>query len=298
MRIGERCVAGQVGRLAAHVGGTLHVVLAAQRVDARSRTPEVAGEQREVREAHDRLGALVVLGDAETVEGDGGRGSGVEAGRRRGCRRRRRRTFAGDPLREVGTDEGPEVVEPVDPLAEEGLVGEALVEDRGRDGVEERHVRAGPRLQVHVGVLGELDAPRVDDDESRTSERGLLDPGADDRVVLGRVRAADEDRLARSMSSNELVAAPVPSIGFSADRARRVADAGAAVDVVGPEHDARELLDEVVVLVGGPGRAEHADRVRPVAGRRCAGARRRRGPISLVPGDGSATRRARGASAR
>ena len=41
-------------------------------------------------------------------------------------------------------------------------------------------------------------------------------------------------------------------------------DARAAVDVVGTNDDAGELLCDVVVLVGGAGRAEHRDAVRAV----------------------------------
>ena len=69
---------------------------------------------------------------------------------------------------------------------------------------------------------------------------------------------------------------------------RRVADARAAIDVVGAEHDARELLREVVLLVRGARRAEHADAVGTVLRRRCAASfsaakRERLGPRHVLP---------------
>ena len=60
-------VAGQLVRERAHVAGALHVVLAAQRVDADAVAADVAGGHREVGHAHHHRRALAVLGDAEAV---------------------------------------------------------------------------------------------------------------------------------------------------------------------------------------------------------------------------------------
>ena len=64
----ERNHAGEVVRLAAHVRGALHVVLSAQRIHAAARFAEVAGEQREIDQAHHAFRALLVLGHAEAVK--------------------------------------------------------------------------------------------------------------------------------------------------------------------------------------------------------------------------------------
>jgi hypothetical protein len=45
-------VAGALVRLAAHVGGALHVVLAAQRIHARRRATDVAGHHGDVGDEH------------------------------------------------------------------------------------------------------------------------------------------------------------------------------------------------------------------------------------------------------
>jgi hypothetical protein len=68
---------------------------------------------------------------------------------------------------------------------------------------------------------------------------------------------------ASAMSSSELVAAPVPSVIFIAAAVGEVADPRAAIDVVGAQHHARELLRDVIFLVGAARRAEQADAVGP-----------------------------------
>jgi len=54
-------------RKGAHVAGALHIVLPAQRIDANSAPPEIAGRHCEIGDGHDRRGALAVFGDAEAV---------------------------------------------------------------------------------------------------------------------------------------------------------------------------------------------------------------------------------------
>ena len=68
-----RCVG-----LAAHVRRALDVVLAAQRIHAAAGLADVAGEQRQVDQRLDALGALHVLGHAEAVEDEGGARLAVE----------------------------------------------------------------------------------------------------------------------------------------------------------------------------------------------------------------------------
>jgi hypothetical protein len=65
--VGHVAIAGQLVREAAHVAGALHVVLAAQRIDADALAADVAGGHGEVGDGHHRGRALAVLGDAEAV---------------------------------------------------------------------------------------------------------------------------------------------------------------------------------------------------------------------------------------
>jgi hypothetical protein len=62
--------AGELVGQSAHVAAALHVVLAAQRAEARAVAPDVAREQREVDQREDVVDGVVVLGDAERPADD------------------------------------------------------------------------------------------------------------------------------------------------------------------------------------------------------------------------------------
>ena len=73
--------ARQLVRDRAHVAAALHVVLAAQRVEARAVAADVAGQQRQVDQAEDVVDRVVMLGDAERPADH--RAVGVRVGVRR-----------------------------------------------------------------------------------------------------------------------------------------------------------------------------------------------------------------------
>jgi hypothetical protein len=73
-------VGGQLVRERAHIAGALHVVLAAQRVDAHALAPDVAGGHGQVGDGHHRGRALAVLGHAQAVVDSGIAAGGVKAG--------------------------------------------------------------------------------------------------------------------------------------------------------------------------------------------------------------------------
>jgi len=120
----------------------------------------------------------------------------------------------------------------------------------------------------------QLDSPRVDDNQRRAPPDRLLDAGADDRMVLRRVRAADEDRPGDFDVVERVRAEACAERVLQRRGAWRMTDARAAIDVVGAQHDARELLREVVLLVGRARRSQHADAVGSVAGHQIAKPRR------------------------
>ena len=72
--------AGQLVRQGAHVAAALHVVLPAQRVEARSPPPDVAAQQGQVDEGEHVVDGVVVLGDAERPAQLGPVGGGVGVG--------------------------------------------------------------------------------------------------------------------------------------------------------------------------------------------------------------------------
>ena len=92
LRLLDRLVVRIDHRDQAGVGGALHVVLAAQRMQPGARPADLAGDQRQRDQAARIVGAVHVLADAHAPEDDRGARAGVEprhlAERRRpGCRR-------------------------------------------------------------------------------------------------------------------------------------------------------------------------------------------------------------------
>ena len=68
----DRLVVGQEHRDQAGVGGALHVVLAAQRMQPGAGTADLAGDQRQRDQAARIVGAVDVLADAHAPEDDRG----------------------------------------------------------------------------------------------------------------------------------------------------------------------------------------------------------------------------------
>src|SRR4030095_10264887 len=67
--------------------------------------------------------------------------------------------------------------------ADEVVGCEPLVEDHAGHRVEERDVRARPLLDPEVGLVTELDALGVDDDQPRAPADGAPEADRDDRMV-------------------------------------------------------------------------------------------------------------------
>ena len=134
---------------------------------------------------------------------------------------------------------------------DEPAVDQAVAVGDVREPEQDRRVRPGARREVHDRVVGQLDPPRVDRHEPQPAQRGLLDPRADDRMALRRVRA-DDDRRARRLDVVERAGRPgVSERGAQRIRGRRVADARAVVDVVRADRGTHQSLHRPAVLVRG-----------------------------------------------
>ena len=70
-RVIDLQVAGALMRLAPHVGGSLHIILAAQWIHSYAGASDIAGHHGQVGDGHDRFGAMAVFGDAQPVESHG-----------------------------------------------------------------------------------------------------------------------------------------------------------------------------------------------------------------------------------
>ena len=141
----HRLVVGEHHGDQAGVGGALHVVLAAQGMQAGAGSSDLAGGQGERDQAAGVVGAVRVLGDAHAPEDDGALGAGVEprhlADGGRGD--------AAHGLHGLGGEVGHLVLKGVEAFGV-GLhvldVDHALRDDDIEHGVEQRHVAAGLEL--------------------------------------------------------------------------------------------------------------------------------------------------------
>ena len=112
----------------------------------------------------------------------------------------------------------------------------------------------------------EIDLARVDDDQLRTLAQAPLHARGEHRMAVGRVGADHQDHVAFVDRIEILRAGRGAERRPQAVAGRRVADAGAGVDIVVAERGADQLLDDEHFLVGATGGSDAADRAAAVFG--------------------------------
>ncbi len=132
------------------------------------------------------------------------------------------------------------------------------------EAVEHGDVGAGTAGEVDVGDRGELSAPRVDHHQPCSASDQLLQPGADDRMRLGGVGSHHQDAVGTVEVLEGSGTTGQAEGRDQAGRGRRMAEPGAVVDVVGPDHGPHHLLQQIVLLVRRPGRGDGGHRLRSV----------------------------------
>ncbi len=289
--VGDVAVSRQFVRERAHVARPLDVVLAPQRVHSRPWLADIARCHGEIGDGDDGGRALRVLGDAEAIVDGGVAAPGVEpGGGTDGLCRHARQLFhlfrriagLGDERRPVG-----EFV-PVAAGAHEGLVAEPFGDDHMGQGGQYRDIGAGPEGEVmrrlDVGGADEVDAAWIDDDELRSLPQAPLEARGEDRMAIGRVGANDHDDIRLFDTIEILGASRRAEGGLEAVAGRRMADAGAGVDIVVAKDLADELLHEEGLLVGTARRGDAADGTNSALGLDFPEARRGEAE-RFVPGD-------------
>ena len=194
--VGDLLVAGVDVREGSHVAGALDVVLAAKRVDAGSRSAQVAGEHHQVRGRFDVVDAGGVLGDAHRVDERGDVG---------GC----------DPLcrgpeaLDGNTGDLRDVLKAVDilhddllefliilrPLRDELLVLPTVPDDLLHQPVQDGDVGPGDERHVEVGLPGGRRVARVGHDHLCTVRSRADDAPRDQGVLLECIGPEYEDAL-------------------------------------------------------------------------------------------------------
>ena len=266
-------IAGKFVRERPHVAGALNVVLTAQRVHADAFPADVARRHRQIGDRHHGGRTLRMFGHAQPVVDRAVSARGVEARRRANVRsghagggfnRLGRMTLGGDetsPLLEVG---------PVAASAHIVLLHEAFRhDDMGQRG-EYGDIRARTQRQVMIGLdmrgAHEIDLARIDDDQLGALAKTLLHTGGEDRMRVGRIGADHYDHVG-FLNRFEVLRACRRAEGLAeAIACRRMADAGAGVDVVVAEAGAHQLLHQPDFLVGAARGGDGADGIATIFG--------------------------------
>ena len=151
-------------------------------------------------------------------------------------------------------------------LGDERLVDEAFLERDVQQAERERQVRAGRDLQVQVGAARGRRGARVDDDQPAAVELLVVEVDDRGRHRLGEVRADEQQHVGGGdVGQRERQPAVEPERELAGGRRRGHAEAAVVVDRGRAQRDARELAEQVGLLVRQPAAAEDADRIAAVA---------------------------------
>ena len=166
------------------------------------------------------------------------------------------------------------------------LVHQAVADEDVQQPVGEHAVGAGHERQVQCRRRGRGCAARIDDDQVAAGAALRVEVLHGRRQRLGDVAADEEDGLGLGdVGERERQPAIQAERRVGGGRRRRHAEAAVVIDVPCAERHARELPEQVRLLVGERAAAEHANRVLAVAGLQRTDGRRRcgRGPRPRWP---------------
>ncbi len=178
-----------------HVAGTLHVVLAPQGVEPRSRAADMPRQQRQIGQRFHIVRAGRMLGDAHSPE-DGRRVcSRIETRRGHDILSR----HAGDglgPLRGPRFDQLCISFEALRALLNKALILQSLRQDHMADSVDECNVRPGSVSQVQLGEGRKLDPARIGQDQAGAAlAHGFLHLQAEHRMSFGSIAPDHEEHI-------------------------------------------------------------------------------------------------------
>ena len=194
LRVVHPLVVGEHHRDQPGIAGALHVVLAAQRVQAAAGLANLAGDGGQRNQAAHVVGAMHMLAHAHAPEnhrgGTGGigprhfaQGAGGNAAQR------------GHGLGAVGLHMLAQGFVLEGAVADEGSVGQALFDHGVQQGVEQRHIGIGLELQGAPGVLAHVGGARVGQHQPGAALHRVFHPGGGHGVVGRGIGANDEDEL-------------------------------------------------------------------------------------------------------
>ncbi len=256
----DRLVIRQEHRNQAGVGGALHIVLAAQRMQPGAGPSHLAGGQRQRNQAARVVSAVHMLADAHAPEDDRGPRRGV-------LPRHLFQRLGGNAadrlhlLRREILDALLQVVEAFGVAGDVLVVGETLGDDGVQHGVEHRHVGAGLELQVLGGMARQRLPARIGDHQLGAALRRVLDVGCRHRMVHGRIGADHQDEFGiHGGGERRRYRTGIQALHQRRHR-RGMAQTRAVIDIVGAEAGAHQLLEQIGLFVRALGRTEAGQRL-------------------------------------
>src|SRR5581483_3727676 len=268
----------------AHVAAALDIILASQRIESRSVLANVSREQREIDHREHIVRRVVMVRNAERPTDP----------RSISLRVRKRRLFyvlrwdasnAFAPLQRGRLHRRRVILIAGGAKPNELVILQTGVDNDSRHRLGERDISADVQAEPNVGPLGSRRAPRIHGEGASAVVDALQDVMKEDRVIFAGVRAPQEDHVGLFRLTIRAGPAARSERYRQTGDARSVSRSVAAVDIVGPEHDAGELLRQEVQLVARLRAREDAERITAV--RVPNPSEPRDGPIQgLVPGCG------------
>ena len=245
------------------VARALHVVLAAQRVQARAGLADLAGDGAQRDQAARVVGAVDVLAHAHAPEDHRGLGLRKRTRHLAQCLGRdaaHRRHGLGAAAHHVGLER----LEIVGAIADKCLIHQAFVDHRVDQCVEQGHVGVGLELQRAPGVAADVGHARVGQHDLGATFCGVLHPGGGHGVVGCGVGADHEDQLGMLHVVHRVAHRARAHAFEQRGHAGGVAQPRAVVHVVAAKAGAHQLLEQVGLFVAALGRAKACQRLAAV----------------------------------
>ena len=192
--VGHALIVGEHHRNQAGIAGTLHIVLAAKRMQARAGLADLAGDCGECNQATGIVGAVYMLAHAHAPQDHRavcGRKGARHLAQRDGLDAADRRHRFGA----VGLDRLAQGLEVAGAIGNEGLIDQPFINHRMDERIEHCDIGVGIELESAPGVLADVGDARVGEHDFRAPLGRVLHPGRGHRMIGGRVRTDHEDQV-------------------------------------------------------------------------------------------------------
>ena len=194
-RVGHQLIAGKEIGQGAHIAGALHIVLPAKRIHSAARDSHISQKHLQIAQCQHVENAGRMLRDAHGPD-DCHRPIARQNFRRLVQLLDRHAGYLRHAFRRVRLQGSAELLESFAPLIDKRLVVPAVRQNDLHDAIDQSHIRSRTLFQVKRGKLRDVDLAGICDNQRDPAlEDRLSELGSEDRMLLGCVRADDEQGL-------------------------------------------------------------------------------------------------------